>query len=264
MLRFFRRIRQQSITNNRVGKYVLYAIGEILLVVIGILIAIQLNNWNEQEKQSKLEKEYYCRLLEDALLDQEQIGNLVKLAQDRLTASNQAVRLLLQDKGQKVEVGNQIFLSVNAIYADFRPNNSAFEDLKSGANMNIIGDKSVIMALNKYFNKVEESRSIILVNGQHAVDILFAHDDNFANGSNQASIRAGRYSTGLEQDLKNTLQTYSDDILSPQMKTRLLNEALEYASVNTRQLGLYNDMLEEIRTLEALLRSKCQPNDISN
>ncbi|WP_445386463.1 DUF6090 family protein [Robiginitalea sp. IMCC44478] len=47
MLRFFRQIRQRLLTDNKFSKYLLYAIGEILLVVIGILIALQVNNWNE-------------------------------------------------------------------------------------------------------------------------------------------------------------------------------------------------------------------------
>ena len=47
MLRFFRQIRQRLLTENRFSKYLLYAIGEILLVMIGILLALQVNNWNE-------------------------------------------------------------------------------------------------------------------------------------------------------------------------------------------------------------------------
>lgn len=49
MINFFRRIRQQLLTENRFSKYLLYAIGEILLVVFGILIALQINNWNEKQ-----------------------------------------------------------------------------------------------------------------------------------------------------------------------------------------------------------------------
>ena len=48
MLRFFRQIRQRLLTDNKFSKYLLYAVGEILLVVIGILIALQINNWNEE------------------------------------------------------------------------------------------------------------------------------------------------------------------------------------------------------------------------
>lgn len=50
MIKFFRHIRKRMIKENRVSKYLLYAIGEIVLVVIGILIALQINNWNEQRK----------------------------------------------------------------------------------------------------------------------------------------------------------------------------------------------------------------------
>ncbi len=51
MIKFFRRIRQNLIMENKTSKYFKYAIGEILLVVIGILIALQINNLNEAKKQ---------------------------------------------------------------------------------------------------------------------------------------------------------------------------------------------------------------------
>jgi len=50
MLTFFRRIRKGFLVGGRASKYLLYAIGEIALVVIGILIALQVNNWNEERK----------------------------------------------------------------------------------------------------------------------------------------------------------------------------------------------------------------------
>src|SRR6056300_1690800 len=50
MIKFFRKIRQNLIMENKTGKYLKYAIGEIVLVVIGILIALQINNWNEHRK----------------------------------------------------------------------------------------------------------------------------------------------------------------------------------------------------------------------
>jgi lipocalin len=50
MIKFFRKIRQKLLSENKFSKYMIYAIGEIILVVIGILIALQINNWNEQQK----------------------------------------------------------------------------------------------------------------------------------------------------------------------------------------------------------------------
>ena len=55
MIRFFRKIRQELLSKGKTGKYIKYAIGEIVLVVIGILIALQINTWNEERKDSKLE-----------------------------------------------------------------------------------------------------------------------------------------------------------------------------------------------------------------
>ena len=48
MIRLFRTIRVKLLTKNKLSKYLLYAIGEVLIVIIGILFAIQINHWNQQ------------------------------------------------------------------------------------------------------------------------------------------------------------------------------------------------------------------------
>ena len=58
MIKFFRKIRQRLLTENKFSKYLLYAIGEILLVVVGILIALQINNSNESRKIRNQEVHY--------------------------------------------------------------------------------------------------------------------------------------------------------------------------------------------------------------
>ena len=50
MIKFFRKIRQDLLSTGKTGKYLKYAIGEILLVIIGILIAVSINSWNEEEE----------------------------------------------------------------------------------------------------------------------------------------------------------------------------------------------------------------------
>ncbi len=65
MIKFFRSIRQKLVSENKFSKYLLYAIGEIVLVVIGILIALQINNWNEQRKDRTKETILLNQLRED-------------------------------------------------------------------------------------------------------------------------------------------------------------------------------------------------------
>ena len=69
MIKFFRKIRQNLLMENKTGKYFKYAIGEIILVVIGILIALQINNWNEKQKLVAKTQDYYVQLLDDLKSD---------------------------------------------------------------------------------------------------------------------------------------------------------------------------------------------------
>ena len=71
MFRFFRTLRQRLITENKFSKYLLYAIGEILLVVIGILIALQVDNWNEERKKQREITQLLLDIEQDLLLNYE-------------------------------------------------------------------------------------------------------------------------------------------------------------------------------------------------
>ena len=57
MIKFFRKIRYDLMEKNKTSKYLKYAIGEIVLVVVGILIALQINNWNEDRTARKSENQ---------------------------------------------------------------------------------------------------------------------------------------------------------------------------------------------------------------
>jgi uncharacterized protein (UPF0216 family) len=78
MIKFFRKIRQKLLSENKFSKYLIYAVGEIILVVIGILIALQINTWNENKKFNAIKDNNYIQLLEDLKTDKEYIEGLIK------------------------------------------------------------------------------------------------------------------------------------------------------------------------------------------
>ena len=69
MIKFFRHIRKSLLSKGKTSKYFKYAIGEIVLVVIGILIALQINNWNEERKLKMNERDVIASLIEDLEID---------------------------------------------------------------------------------------------------------------------------------------------------------------------------------------------------
>ena len=85
MIKFFRKIRQKLLSENKFSKYLLYAIGEIILVVIGILIALQINNWNENRKLTETKRNYYQQILVDLKNDKTYSKYMISIIDSSLT-----------------------------------------------------------------------------------------------------------------------------------------------------------------------------------
>ncbi|UAM99090.1 hypothetical protein K8354_04495 [Polaribacter litorisediminis] len=150
MIKFFRHIRKQLLSENKTGKpvfaagrYLKYAIGEILLVIIGILIAVSINGWNEDRKLKKAEQS----ILKD--LKQEMIINLKAL--EFVLAENEKsfqaaieMRALFKDRAAFDKMSNSLF------YASVRKLNWNFTyDPKNGILNSIISSGQINQLSNK-------------------------------------------------------------------------------------------------------------------
>ena len=91
MIKFFRKIRQNLIMENKTSKYFKYAIGEIILVVIGILIALQINNWNESKKTKEKERQVLTEIQSDLNYSLIDFDEIIKITNN---ASNSIERLI--------------------------------------------------------------------------------------------------------------------------------------------------------------------------
>ena len=86
MLGFLRKIRRGLLAENKLTRYLVYAVGEIFLVVIGILIALQINTWNEQRKSARLLRTYYAQILQDLAKDAPYVSARLRTLRTNLTA----------------------------------------------------------------------------------------------------------------------------------------------------------------------------------
>ena len=95
MIKIFRKIRYDLMEKNKTGKYIKYAIGEIALVVIGILIALQINNWNEKRLQKQTLKNIYTIIAEDLKNDIADINLILKYKKEREPIFNKVLDHLM-------------------------------------------------------------------------------------------------------------------------------------------------------------------------
>ena len=101
MIKFFRKIRQNLLSDNKISKYLIYAIGEIILVVIGILIAIQLNDFNEDRKERKKELSFLQKLKDDINLDIQDLTLRDSILAVYQSSQEKGLELLLDAKSVK-------------------------------------------------------------------------------------------------------------------------------------------------------------------
>ena len=98
MIKFFRKIRYNLLSENKTGKYFKYAIGEIILVVIGILIALSINNWNENQKKYKNEAYTLQQLHQEAKQIITAIEGDMEIMSEYIEASKFAIKCLQNEK----------------------------------------------------------------------------------------------------------------------------------------------------------------------
>ena len=94
MIKFFRKIRQNLLMENKTGKYFKYAIGEIVLVVIGILIALQVNNWNQNRIAQNEEKEVITKLHNDFKENKKALKEFLNEVDNQMNAQETIMNLI--------------------------------------------------------------------------------------------------------------------------------------------------------------------------
>ncbi|MBC2840079.1 hypothetical protein [Robiginitalea sp. SC105] len=173
MLRFFRQIRQRLLTDNKFSKYLLYAIGEILLVVIGILIALQVNTYQENKMARSKECEYLSSLLADLTTEKNFLETYAGFDKD-VIFNAEALLQAYYDRGAiSVDEAFSRQLSILNNRSTFRKHNSTYMELLSTGELNLLTDQKLKQSIMLYFQTVEQYETIIRQNNEY-IDNHFA------------------------------------------------------------------------------------------
>lgn len=153
MLKFFRKIRRQLVSENRLSKYLLYAIGEIFLVMVGILLAFQLNSVVKSRENDIEEKRILFNLLEyDLKSDINQLNELM----DSAEATSSVITALT---GNKLE----FITEMEAFIKDynFQANDGTFREAVSTGTMRLIKSDTLRGLIFKYYKEIENNKFLI-------------------------------------------------------------------------------------------------------
>ena len=155
MIKFFRRIRKALFAENKYNKYIFYAIGEIILVVIGILIALQINAWKVSADNKKLEKSILLNIKQDL---QDDILDLQNVAAFKIQQRETCKRLINLATNRSLPVLDTVQFAndvVRVIYFTLPSSNkTTFEMATSNGYLNIISNDSLIKLIAKYYSDI--------------------------------------------------------------------------------------------------------------
>ena len=154
MIKFFRKIRQDLLRDNKTGDYLKYAVGEIVLVVIGILIALSINNWNESRKNDLKQALLVKNIIEDLRLDfihinksLEQVSNQMNLIDD--------LNSKIFDEKKKI---NYDSIGLIRFSSDFRP----ISQRNHSESVSTLEDDFIRELIQDYFLKEDQVTDIFI------------------------------------------------------------------------------------------------------
>jgi len=152
MINFFRKTRKKMADDNNPMKYLRYAIGEILLVVIGILIALSINNWNEERKQVASEIKFISGVKNDLKQDKDYIESVIEFGHTKVNTYN----ILSQELPNLKDTNKKKLDSLHQIYfvgqRTFYPISGAYESAIAGNKINNFKNKKAIETIIKLYN----------------------------------------------------------------------------------------------------------------
>ena len=154
MIKFFRKIRQNLLTKNKNSEYLKYAVGEIILVVIGILIALSINNWNEERNNFQKQELLTKNIIEDLKLDFIHINKSLSEVSGQMNLIDNLISKIFDNKTR---------LSIESIglirySSDFRP----ISQRNHSESVSSLEDDFIRKLLQSYFLKEDQVTDIFI------------------------------------------------------------------------------------------------------
>ena len=229
MIKFFRHIRKDLIEKNKTGKYLKYAIGEIILVVIGILIALQINNWNERKKEQAKELSFLKEINLDFKSNKTQLDSIISFNKVNLHAASRLLEIIatFDLKNPQRNASNAHFADSMKVYnkllwrnKSFNPQNGAVEALLNSSSFDLITNDTLRRNLISWKDVLgdyleEEQFAVNFLTNEYGPWVRASFDPDLSDDpENTKAFFSKRHRNFINQragDLYNSLSTVKEE-----------------------------------------------------
>ncbi|MCB0518999.1 MAG: DUF6090 family protein [Saprospiraceae bacterium] len=157
------------LSENRFSKYLLYAIGEIILVVLGILIALQINNWNDRRIEKEEEKKSYQNIRNQVMDDLDELSEVKDLNNNLSAQYEKANQIISTNDRNKMDSLAIIAMRLSQ-YSDFHRSGNIYETLVNSGELKLLKNTDITSSIQKlemtynHLNKLEDIHWEIIIN----------------------------------------------------------------------------------------------------
>ena len=244
MIKFFKKIRRNLLNQNKTGKYLKYAIGEIVLVMIGILLALQVSNWNTERKIKKEEIAILNNLLEN--LNSARKQSDIEISNENLLKKSLLIALGKSNRSINTLSDSLVF---NILW-NSNPNTpvlNSYTDIKNTGKTGIVTNRKIRESFTNLELTLTGLTSLIndrLTLQQMRVDDIIANDINFVR-----LLKSMDANIDIDSELPNN---YIEILSAPKTRNLLaLKLSLTYDAIKLRQeLGKDIDALIQLIEVE--------------
>lgn len=248
MIKFFRKIRRNLLSEGKTGKYLKYAVGEIILVVIGILIALGINNWNTNRINTSKQRDYLSAIKNDLEKQIPELNRLINRC-DSISAVGSNILNDYKSNQDFLLIGNLDKKLSILFYAEKFPEiSTTFDELKSTGQINLIRSKLVRAKIISYYQNAKNAQEGIRT---VTSDIVYSHIyPNFLSSTVIISRNFGS---------KNGINEIPSKIQSA-LKVKLTDSDSELVLFNTINMRIVSAMANQ----KILLDSKYEAEQLLN
>ncbi|MDC6350074.1 DUF6090 family protein [Zeaxanthinibacter sp. PT1] len=160
MIKFFRKIRQQLLSENKFSKYLIYAIGEIVLVVIGILIALGINNWKENQEEIKQQNLIFENLSLELNNNLKNLNSAIKFSETYIYSSDSLLRSMNNLASNKFKGEKLDSLLSKFGFSQWKRTNLNIKSLENSGRLNTVQNSELKRLIYDWLSLIEDLESL--------------------------------------------------------------------------------------------------------